>query len=95
MRVVKALLRSELSSTRLVDVPFKTYTDPAAPEQPIPTDWVLPTVHVAVKPLPVEDESDVNVTLRNPVAEVYTPVGRDPECDKICRAGEHDAVSHS
>ena len=90
MRVVKALLRSELSSTRLVDVPFKTYTDPAAPEQALPTDWALPMVHVAVKPPYVADESDVNVTLRNPVAEVYTPVGREvPECDKICRGEEH------
>jgi hypothetical protein len=47
-------------------------------------------VHVAVKPPYVADESDVNVTLRNPVAEVYTPVGREvPECDKICRGEEH------
>ena len=90
MRVVKALLRSELSSTRLVDVPFKTYTDPAAPEQALLTDWALPLVHVAVKPLDVADPSDVNVTLRTPVAEVYTPVGReDPECDEICRGEEH------
>ena len=90
MRVVKALLRSELSSTRLVDVPFKTYTDPAAPEQASPLEGLLPTVHVAVKPLDVDDPSDVNVTLRTPVAEVYTPVGReDPECDKICRGEEH------
>ena len=37
--------------------------------------------HDPVKPLPVLEPSDVNVTFRNPVDEVYTlDELRDPEC---------------
>ena len=40
--------------------------------------------HVPVKPLRVTEPSDVNVTLRNPVDEVYTlDEPRDPECLRI------------
>ena len=40
--------------------------------------------HVPVKPLRVREPSDVNVTLRNPVDEVYTlDEPRDPECLRI------------
>ena len=42
---------------------------------------VCDTDHVPVKPLRVTEPSDVNVTLRNPVDELYTlDELRDPEC---------------
>ena len=54
--------------------------------------------HVPVKPLLVPAELDRNVTLRNPVDELYTlDELRDPECGHrmILRSDDpHAAVSH-
>ena len=52
--------------------------------------------HVPVKPLRVTEPSDVNVTLRNPVDELYTLDGlRDPPPYLRMRSDDpHAAVSH-
>jgi hypothetical protein len=52
-------------------------------------------LHVPVKPLLVAELSDVNVTLRDPVTELYTlDELRDPDCLKICSGEEHEASLH-
>ena len=51
--------------------------------------------HVPVKPLLVPAELDRNVTLRNPVDELYTlDELRDPECHRMRSDNPHAAVSH-
>ena len=52
------------------------------------------TDHSAVKPLRVLELSDVNVTLRKPVDELYTLDGlRVPACLRISDESSHVAVS--
>jgi hypothetical protein len=56
-------------------VPAKQFAHAIAPDSTPDDD------HDPVKPLRVPVQSDVNVTLRNPVDEVYTlDELRDPEC---------------
>jgi hypothetical protein len=53
------------------------------------------TSHVPVKPARVALESDVNVTLRKPVVELYTVDAlRVPESLTIRSGDTHAAVSH-
>ena len=58
-------------------------------------DDTLPVLQVPVNPLLTTEPSDVNVTLRNPVTELYTlDELRDPDCLKICSGEEHEASLH-
>ena len=81
--------------TEGLDTPIVDEYLPAAQSR----QTVAPEIdHVPVKPLRVPEESDVNVTLRNPVDELYLSdeLTDDPEslAMRSVEPVEHAAVSH-